>query len=200
MIRTGVHISQMSGKLEGFQSISTNTLSNPFCQKMEKIKGSPCQFCYSFNMMRTFRQSIVGPLQHNSEYLSSHIMNEHEIPRILDAYFRFSSHGELINLIHFTNYVLITIKNPHCTFALWTKRKDIVKKYTKPIPENMILVYSNPRVDAIMKKPPKGFHKTFNNVSPGRFLKRQNCTGQKCKDCLTCYKHGGTTTIVEAMK
>ena len=31
-----IHISKMTGKLEGFQSISTNTTTNKYCQKQNK--------------------------------------------------------------------------------------------------------------------------------------------------------------------
>ena len=31
--RNGVHISKMTGKLEGFQAISTNTITNEYCMK-----------------------------------------------------------------------------------------------------------------------------------------------------------------------
>ena len=33
-----VHISKMTGKLEGFQAISTNTITNDYCNK-QHIKG-----------------------------------------------------------------------------------------------------------------------------------------------------------------
>ena len=56
-------------------------------------------------------------------------------------------------------------------------------------PKNLILIYSNPAIDCIMETPPKHFDKVFNNVNGDNFKEIQNCTGQKCKDCLRCYKH-----------
>ena len=47
---------------------------------------------------------------------------------------------------------------------------------------------------------PKYFDKTFNNVLADEAVPLQNCTGQKCKDCLLCYKHDTTPTIVEKVK
>ena len=32
-----VHISKMTGKLDGFQAISTNTMTNPFCIKQKVV-------------------------------------------------------------------------------------------------------------------------------------------------------------------
>ena len=67
-----------------------------------------------------------------------------------------------------TNVLLINIvnKNKHCNFTLWSKRNDIIKKYfDKNIkPKNLILIYSNPKLNKPMNKPPKYFDKTFNNV------------------------------------
>ena len=52
-----------------------------------------------------------------------------------------------------------------------------------------------------MDKPPKYFHRTFNNVLEHEEVERQNCTGQQCKDCLLCYTpNNGVTTIVEKVK
>ena len=46
----------------------------------------------------------------------------------------------------------------------------------------------------------KNFDKVFNNVLEHENVEEQNCTGQKCKDCLACYKFGGTNVIVEKVK
>ena len=51
-----------------------------------------------------------------------------------------------------------------------------------------------------MSKPPRHFDKTFNNVLENEFVEQQNCSGQKCKDCLLCYKFNDITTIVEKVK
>jgi hypothetical protein len=63
----------------------------------------------------------------------------------------------------------------------------------------MILIYSNPRLDRIMERPPKAFDKVFNNV-PKEYDGAANCTGQKCIECLACYRHGGVDVIVEHTK
>ena len=105
-------------------------------------------------------------LQRNSERLANKVLDYDLLPTILDAFFRFNAHGELINLTHLENLVRISKKNPHCSFALWTKRNDLVVKYfkTREKPSNFILVYSNPKISTIMPKPPKYFDRTFNNV------------------------------------
>ena len=200
MSKSPVHISNMSGKLEGFRSISVNTVTNPFCQKMNKT-DTICGECYSMSMLTTYRKNTAPALQRNSDLLSSRVLKTDELPTILDKYFRFDSHGELINATHFRNYVKIAEHNPHTTFALWTKRRDIVSQYCKrwPMPDNMILIFSNPQIDKVMETPPRFFDRVFNNVTD-KYEGEANCTGQKCKDCLLCYKWHTTDVIVEHVK
>ena len=199
-----VHISIMTGKLQGFRAINTNTVTNEFCIKMYNSKNKKiiCTKCYSHDMLNTFRKNNQGALQRNSDLLSKHYI-DNQVPVLNDLYFRFNAHGELINELHLQNLVSICKHNPKTNFALWSKRKNIIKKYfdNNKKPSNLILVYSNP----ITNKPidirdiPQYFDKTFNNVDYDKFTKEQNCTG-KCIDCLKCYTHNNDNTIVEAIK
>ena len=197
-------ISKMTGKLDGFKALNTNTLTNEYCMKMSACGDSSiiCTECYSVEMLNGLRKNCAPAWQHNSDMLSGGLIPEHMLPTILDAFFRFSGHGELINLTMLENFHNITLHNPHCSFALWTKRKGWVRKFymQNQKPANLILIYSNPRIDAVMDNPPAFFDRTFNNVSPDSDAP-QNCTGQKCKDCLLCYTpNNGVTQIVEAVK
>lgn len=201
-----VHITHSKGvknKLDSIDSISTNTLTNKYCMAMNAAdNGDICEYCYSVSMLEGYRKTMVPALQRNSDLLSAAILTEWQLPRIMSAVFRFSGQGELLNDIHFENLCLIAEYNPHCTFALWTKRATIVnkalKKREKPI--NLILVFSNSKIGHIMAKPPTHFDKTFNNVKGDDKLELQNCTGQQCKNCLACYQHNDITTIIERVK
>ena len=189
-----------------------------------------CTKCYSWGMLQGFRKNVAKALQRNSEVMAKTLLQYKDVPVIKDDIFRFQHHGELINMKHFKNFVNIARKNPDCTFSLWTKRKDIVANYVfewnywldkmvddketyknyirtyawqeqVSIPSNLILVYSNPRIDKVMTEPPKHFHKVFNNVSPDNHTRKQNCTGQKCRDCWLCYsKYSGCNVIIEGVK
>ena len=189
-----------------------------------------CTKCYSWGMLQGFRKNVAKALQRNSEVMAKTLLQYKDVPVIKDDIFRFQHHGELINMKHFKNFVNIARKNPDCTFSLWTKRKDIVANYVFEwnywldkmvddketyknyirtyawqeqvgIPSNLILVYSNPRIDKVMMEPPKHFHKVFNNVSPDNHTRKQNCTGQKCRDCWLCYsKYSGCNVIIEGVK
>jgi hypothetical protein len=192
-----IKISKMSGKLSGIGAINTDTTTNEFCIR-QKETDTICGKCYSHKMLSTYRKSCVPAFQHNSR-LMSEVIDWDLLPIINQAYFRFNGHGELINKAHFQNIVNIAKKNPHCNFALWTKRASIVRQFKEELPDNLILVFSNPRIDKVIYIP-RGFHKVFNNVSKGSNI-RQNCTGVKCMDCLLCYsKDSVEDVIVEAVK
>ena len=199
-----IHISKMTGKLEGFQAISTNTITNEYCikQNAKNDNNNICKHCYSHTMLKSYRKNMQNALQRNSDLLSVRILNKDELPTTLNAFFRFNAHGELINEIHLINLVNIALHNPYCNFALWSKRYDIVSKYFKKNdkPKNLILVYSNPKINNILENVPKYFDKTFNNVHEDLHKEEQNCSGQKCKDCLLCYQTTTTSKIVEKVK
>jgi len=201
---TNVHISKMTGKLDGFQAISTNTMTNQFCikQNASNKEDNICTKCYSHTMLKSYRKKMQPSLQRNSDLLSAKVLEHNQLPTILNAFFRFNAHGELINETHLINLVNIALHNQHCNFALWTKRNDIIAKYFKynDKPKNLILVYSNSKISNIMQKLPKYFDKTFNNVLEDEHVEKQNCTGQQCKNCLLCYQHNEVTTIVEKVK
>ncbi len=202
-------ISTMTGKLEHIPAINTNTLTNPFCVKMHNSENpnSICVECYSHRMLNGYRQNCAPAWQQNSDLLSKSILPDDQIPVINSHSFRFHGHGELLNVIHYINFLRIAQKNPHCTFALWTKRREIIQRlrhyaeinwsYSKP--DNLILVYSNPTIDKVMKTPPIGFDKVFNNTST--LTTADNCSGRKCIDCMQCYRlDSGVNVIIEKVK
>ena len=197
-----VKISKMSGKLSDIPAINTNTVTNEFCIKM-KDTDSICGSCYSHRMLNTYRKNCQPAFQHNSDLLSKAELIPDLLPRVNSAYFRFNGHGELINETHLINLIGICNKNPHTNFALWTKRKNLVFSVLRaqPKPKNLILVYSNPKIDCVQTEPPRHFDKVFNNVTKPVYRSSENCTGQKCIECLACYrKDSGTDVIIERVK
>lgn len=195
--RSGVHVSTMTGKLAGIQAINTNTLTNAFCGLMRETDAI-CGACYSAAMLSGSRRNCVPAFEHNSVLLSTRELQPAELPAINASIFRFHGHGELINATHLRNLYAIARHNPGTTFALWTKRRDLIRR-GGPRPDNVILIYSNPSLDRIMHRPPAGFDRVFNNVPPA-YTGPANCDGQRCIDCRLCYQHGGETVIVEHAK
>ena len=166
-----LHISKGAFKLEGINSLNTNTLTNDYCIKQNK-KGINiiCNWCYSFTLLKGFRSNMVKLLEKNSLLLSLFIIPDNFVLTVYTTIFRFHSHGELHNETHLINLINICNRNKHCTFTLWTKRNDLIKKYFDKnnyltSPSNLILIYSNPKINHVLKTVPKYFDKTFNNVN-----------------------------------
>jgi hypothetical protein len=132
-------------------------------------------------MLKSYRKNMQASLQRNSDLLSDRVLDQSELPTILDAFFRINAHGELINATHLENICRIAEHNPHCNVAVWTKRKDIVSRMfaKRAKPSNLILIWSNPKVDAVVYDPPKHFDRVFNNVSYEHKPDEQNCTGSE---------------------
>ncbi len=195
--RPVVQVSNMTGKLAGIQAINTNKLTNDFCGTMRETDAI-CGACYSAAMLTGSRKNCVPAFEHNSVLLSSRELQPAELPAINAAIFRFHGHGELINALHLRNLYAIAGHNPATIFALWTKRRDLIRKAARR-PGNVVLIYSNPSLDRVMQRPPAGFDRVFNNVRAD-YAAPANCTGQRCIDCRVCYQHGGEAVIVEHAK
>lgn len=187
-----IHITHGTGKMRDIPSINTNSLNNPFCQEQRRKKDLVCSKCYGTRLLR-YRLKLHEKLDMNSELLSQTRLKLSEVPVLNYLYIRFNSFGELINERHYENLLLICDGAPNTTFALWTKRYEIVSKYPKPA--NLILIYSEPKLnptaqfyDAVVKKWP-AFDKVFMVYAP-HFADATNVQincQRACIDCLHCY-------------
>ena len=189
-----------TGKMAGFRSLNTSVEKNAYCSKM-RAKDSICKSCYAATMEKQFKGLRIN-IQANGDMLSSRILERHELPRINDLSFRFHSTGELINEIHFINFINIALDNPRTRFVLWSKRSDIIKKALtkRSLPDNFKLVFSNAKIDSKDIKPPQHFIKVFSVYSKGNPTEAAiNCHG-KCLDCMKCYSDNSITNIREVIK
>tara|TARA_R100001530_G_scaffold119860_1_gene87097 strand:- start:261 stop:929 length:669 start_codon:yes stop_codon:yes gene_type:complete len=196
-----IKVSNMSGKLFNLQAINSNTLSNSFCQKENQSLNPDkiCTICFSWYMLQTFRKGCVDAWEKNSVILSTTKLSRDDIVKLKfkkNDIVRLHGHGELINLLHLDNFVRICQHFTNKTFALWSKRIDLIRKYFKEnkIPDNLILIYSNPKINNVMTKIPHPFHKVFNTVSEKHEL--ENCSGQKCDECRLCYSFDKKVNII----
>ena len=205
--------SEMSGKLFGIDAVNSNPLSNPFCieQYGKEDDTIICTECYSIDMLETYRSNCVPNFENNNVTLSTIIHTDFSYLKFRNDIVRINGHGELLNQTHLHNICNMAFAFPNHTFALWSKRIDIVRKFKKWLdgkgycfPSNLILIYSNPKKNKIVSKIPYPFHKVFNNVnlewnnvSPNL---KENCTGQKCNDCRICYNFNSENIIIELTK
>jgi len=196
-----------SGKMTGIPSLNTNTLTNVFCQAMNKgAENKICAQCYSVNMLQGFRKNCTTKFESNSEFMSAAVHDLTALPPCPANIGRFHSHGELINITHLINIFNICKGQRLTTFTLWTKRNNLInrifdkrrKEYQRR-PANLILIYSNPDLDKVMTEPPPYFDKVFNNVTDHN-RPDINCVG-KCIKCMTCYTKGNKIkSIIEGIK
>ena len=193
--------------MQGIRSINSNPLSNPFCMHMSKNKESICSECYSRRMILSgYRKFCIKPWSDMGELLSFDLLDISEIkPCPNTKYIRFSSAGELINLTHLENFIQIAKVNSQAINCLFTKRKDILVQLDQEIPENMIIVYSNPYINRQLgeKDIPKNANKVFNVFTKEYAMNNGisiNCGSKKCKDCMVCYSHNNIRVINELIK
>jgi hypothetical protein len=189
-----VHVTKGSGKMKDIPSINTSSLENQFCIAKAKT-NSVCAVCYS-NKLSKLRPSLENRLIQNSALLSSRLLSDIELPVINARFIRFSSYGELENETHYMNLVNIAKRNPFSTFALWTKRADIVMKHPKE--PNIKYIYSVSEIDGSQKNENilAFFDKTFTAVPKGQTA---NCHGA-CIECLICYTDNNIKHIREIVK
>lgn len=192
---------KMTGKMTGFHTLNTSPLDNDFCLGMSKKKDCICSKCYSQKALNTYAPTARNVWKRNGEILSSGLLDD--LPVIRRDYFRFHSHGEILNETHFINLMNIAKNNPDTRFALWTKRKDIVAKLGKIGAENLTLIYSEPKLNNLKTTPPKNYDKIF-TVFTEEYIKDNdiniNCGGKLCMGCLICYKENKIINVNEHLK
>ena len=198
-------------KLHLLNSLSVSACESDFCKVMSlRTKESFYQFkfndgkkkpvcpkCYDFYQVEAMFKDLKAHLIENGNILSSEVLPERDLPIIQFQYenaFRLDSFGDIINDIHYENYMNIINKNPQTNFALWTKRVNIahkwLDKYSKP--SNLILIYSNFHINNPLTELdlPKKFNKIFSAFEP-KFVEENeveiNC-GKFCIDCMKCYE------------
>ena len=193
------------GKLAGITSINTSSLQNEFCnsigcrniKRKDREYRSVCELCYAEKNEKV-RKNLEKCLINNSDILSKELLNDRQVPILNQKYVRFHSFGELINDIHFQNFLKIAKLNPETTFSLMTKRYDIVMKYPKL--DNIIYIASSP----LINKPVsdinvlKYFDKVFTVYSNDNI--GITCGAKDCMHCLKCYSKSGEKSINELLR
>lgn len=204
---SGLHFTlNHTGKMQGIHSLSTSCKGNAQCQKNAQIKGSICEHCFSFAMMKRYT-NLDACMEKNAQILRAGILPADQIPTTTGVIFRFESFGDLANWIQAANYIQIAARNPQTRFALYTKNprfiaEAIAKGYEKPA--NMVIVFSSLFLNAQARAPYPFIDKVFTVYeSEEKAPAGINCGARNCFACQRCYrasKPGEVEQIAELLK
>lgn len=197
------------GKMKGINSIGTSCANNPYCIKRREDGESVCSHCYATTYMK-MRKSLKKHLEENAEVLTTRLLNDNEIPVTNAVVFRFESFGDLYNVTHLANYVLICERNPFTRFALWTKNTWILDEFFNKNnikkPTNLNIIVSSP----MLNKPTKIDRNKFwfvNHVFTvynKKFIVENNidinCGSKDCFGCQICYHNDTDFYVKEKLK
>jgi hypothetical protein len=192
--------------MEGIRSISTNPLSNEFCQRMHNCNSDRiiCTKCYATSLVG-FRKTLREHVEENGRILSERVLALEELPKYDDALMRFHSFGEIINHTHVVNIFNICYNNPQTYHVIYSKRCDMLEDMIHLKPDNLKIIESNPLIDAVIEFPRSSVADMVFNVVTPEYLEvhpeyKVNCT-MACDSCRLCYSKRNTTKfIVEMLK
>lgn len=203
-----IHFTEnMTGKMEGMQSLSTSCTVNPHC--LERIKNNDliCAHCFAFAHFDIYKNNLPC-FEKNAENLTAEIIPVDYWPILNCFWFRFESFGDLINTTQCINYFNLCLKNPRVNFALWTKNPWIIDEAINAghkKPDNLIIVYSSPvlnkSVGAEIIKKWSFIDKIFTVYDEDHVASVDiNCGSKKCIECGLCYEKNETMFINEKLK
>lgn len=184
-----LHLSTLSGKLEGFCSLSTSVWDNEFCQRKQCIKGSVCEKCYA--QSSRWKNTLKTPLLNNMRVLTKRLYKIQDFPYVPYSVLRLESHGDISNLTQARNYIRLAKRNPHCTFTIWTKNHTTLNMAIsmEGKPGNLIC-----GVSSLFLNEPADTNYEWTNfiftVYTADYATEHNITincPRKCKTCMKCY-------------
>ena len=206
----GVHIStNLKDKMKGVWSVSTSVTMNPLCQARRNCDGMVCKHCYAATGLK-LHPSVRACYERNTVALTTILIPEEDMPLLgsPSGYFRFESHGDIINEIQVVNYFRMAKMNPQMKCALWTKNPWIIrsamKNYGIEKPANLVIIGSSYYTDKAMQYSAYEFidkvftvykktTATANNIDI-------NCGARSCATCGRCYENKGGREVSELLK
>lgn len=182
----------MTGKMEGVHGISTSNVENKICQWRKSCKDSICQNCFAEGIMNQYDSAHLNSV-YNLELLSSRLLDDSELPTLVEDIFRIESFGDVSNVIHARNYLRIIRKNSLTMFGWWSKNMHLVSAAIKAegfIPENVNFIQSSMFVNCKDEAKYDFVVATF-TVYDDFMIEVEgidiNCGARSCRGCMKCY-------------
>lgn len=202
-------MTEHQGKMQGVNSIGTACVDNPFCIERRKNNDSVCSKCYAETYMK-MRKALRKRLADNADILTTRLLDGREIPVTNANIFRFESFGDLYNITHLANYLLICERNPYTKFALWTKNikilDDAFNKNGISKPDNLSIVISSPMLNTELNinKEMHWYIDHVFTVYDKKFISENNvnvnCGAKSCLGCQLCYHKDTEFYVREKLK
>ena len=206
-----VNVSAMSGKLDGFWSVSTSVLMNPICQQRARDPESICHDCYAAVTASRYSE-LTQALETNYHILNEFLISEDSWKALnwptTNGYGRVESFGDVASVTCARNYLRIIRSHPHIKFGVWTKNVALwIRAFAleNGKPENMKFIVSSPIVNVPVEIPEEWMPVVDHRftVYTKEYAEENgveiNCGGRKCMTCMNCYCNG-PFDIAELMK
>lgn len=186
-----------NSKLDGLDSISTNTLHNDFCNQCRRDPAFICSKCYAGRDLKCYKATSDHNLI-NAAILQNILFTRHELVavNVTAANARIESFGEVENVTQARNYTRLIRATPQTRWGIWTKRPGIWAEAFEAEggkPRNCTFILSSPRIDTPAEPAPSIadlVDHTFTvysraSVDAGTEI---NCGGRRCLDCIKARK------------
>lgn len=153
-----VHVSVMTGKLEGLLSISTACTCNQNCVENMKDPDSPCHMCFAAKTLAQYT-ALREHCEANLKILNNRVLTDSEIDvlcrqlcKAFDKRVRIEFCGDIETPLQGINYLRIIEagKAYGLYFGVWTKLLNVWKHSFEIFgnkPENMTFIYSAPSLN-----------------------------------------------------
>lgn len=194
-----IMISEMTGKLSGFYSISTSVLMNERCQARAGIPGTICEKCYAAASLNHY-DGLMEAMETNHKILNTWLIPENAWRALAcpstNGKFRIEAFGDVATVTCARNYVRIINTHKWLHFGVWTKNPDLWEKAFElegGKPENMTYIVSSIFLNKpyVISEKQRGIVDHVFTVYDIPTIKEKhidiNCGARDCNGCRRCY-------------
>ena len=171
-------------------SLSAYRCSNG--KKLNLKPGSVCHKCYALKGRYAFDQTQAALERRYQALMNSPtwVLDMGDLlARKSKGYHRWHDSGDLQSETHLDKIVAVALGTPSVKHWLPTKEYKLIRDYSKPIPDNLVIRVSAPMVDQVLP----GFAHTSSVVSKGSPIPKgshfcpASTQGGTCGDCRACW-------------
>ena len=161
--------------------------------KLAEVEGTPCFSCYARKLQKLRPSVDQGWKANLAKWNASDPIlwikaMAFQIERYnVDGFHRWFDSGDLQSVAMLDAICQVAKATPQIKHWLPTQERGIVKQYSRPIPDNLIIRLSASKVDG---PKPKGFahaSQVFAKLEPKGFECKARTRGNSCGSCRACW-------------